>query len=433
MLRTAVYWSLRRLIRGGEINRHARLIGERPPAELNAQFLIKLLGFCQVHNPYYRTLLAGKTITVDTLAELPLLTKDVIQRNFADLKSQGLSRRTYLNSSGGSTGLPQTFLQDDEYQNWFAATESCYFRDFHAISPDRERKVVLWGSERDIFKQRNFRRKVSQWLSKTLFLNSFNVREQDWLRYVEAINRYRPYFIKGYAGSLYEIARVINRLQLDVARPRFVYSSAEMLRDFMRREIEAAFRSKVYDFYGSREVGPIAGECREGRRHLFIFNNHVEIVDASGRAAPEGSLGRILITNLHNYTMPLLRYEIGDVGSLSHAPCPCGSRLPHFLELKGRVTDHFKRSDGTLIHGEYFTHLFYFRSWVKEFQVNQLAYDHVQICVVGDSESPAAEIEDVEAKVRLVMGDECRVTWEYVESIPRTAQGKHLFTRSLVT
>ena len=124
--------------------------------------------------------------------------------------------------------------------------------------------MVLWGSERDTFKQRNLRGKLGNWLTHTWFLNTFNLGEADWRRYVETINRFRPYFIKGYAGSLYEIARVINRQELTIHRPQFVYSSAEMLRDFMRREIEEAFRTKVYDFYGSREAGPIAGECRKG-------------------------------------------------------------------------------------------------------------------------------------------------------------------------
>jgi phenylacetate-CoA ligase len=265
-----------------------------------------------------------------------------------------------------------------------------------------------------------------------VFLNTFRVSEQGWRDYVETINRYRPHFIKGYAGSLYEIARVVRRHKLSVHRPKFLYSSAEMLRDFMRRDIEDAFGAKVYDFYGSREVGPIAGECDEGRRHIFTFNNHVEIVDHAGGPLPEGESGRILVTNLHNYSMPLIRYEIGDIGSMSTSLCPCGSQLPHLIELKGRITDHFKRRDGTLIHGEYFTHLFYFRPWIKEFQVNQLAHDHVQICVIKVSSPQAAEIGEIEAKIRLVMGDDCRVSWEYVDTVPRTPQGKHLFTRCMV-
>jgi phenylacetate-CoA ligase len=432
MFKSAIYALLQRIARGDGVEKQLRLIRGLPAADLNEQFLCELLTFCRDHNPYYRNLLSGRFITGSTLQELPLLTKDIIQRHFEELKSEELDRKTYLNSSGGSTGLPQTFVQDGHFADWAVATEQEYFQTFHGITPFRVRKVVLWGSERDTFKQRDLRAKLSNWLTSTIFLNTFNVAEQDWLRFVDMINRFRPHFIKGYAGSLYEIARIINRRGLAVYSPRFVYSSAEMLRDFMRKEIERAFGAQVYDFYGSREVGPIAGECREGRRHIFSFNNHVEVVDAAGRILTEGEVGRILVSNLHNYSMPLLRYDIGDTGSLSTTPCPCGSPLPHLVELKGRITDHFKRRDGTLVHGEYFTHLFYYRPWVKEFQVNQLAHDHVQVCVIKQSDPIPQDIDEIEAKVRLVMGDDCRLTWDFVDAIPRTAQGKHLFTRSLL-
>jgi phenylacetate-CoA ligase len=432
MLKSALYWLIRRAARGRAVESRQRLVQCQSAAILNEAWRVKLLSFCQVHNPYYRRLLTGKSITPDSHSELPLLTKDLIKRHFDELKSEGLRIKTFLNSSGGSTGLPQTFVQDSEFANWSAATEAQYFREFHGIAPHRVRKVVLWGSERDTFKQRDLRAKLVNWLTNTVFLNSFNVTEQVWLGYVKTIDRCRPHFIRGYAGSLYEIARIINRRRLTVHRPRFVYSAAETLRDFMRQEIEAAFGAKVYDFYGSREVGPIAGECREGRRHIFVYNNHVEVVDPGGAPLPEGQVGRILITNLHNFSMPLIRYDIGDTGSLSTASCPCGSKLPHFVELKGRITDHFKLRDGTLVHGEYFTHLFYFRPWIKEFQVNQLAFDQVQVCVIKESEPVAADVLEIESKVRLVMGDDCRVTWEYVDVIPRTPQGKHLFTRNLL-
>jgi phenylacetate-CoA ligase len=433
MAKAAIYWLLRRFAGRGRIEKLCRVIGSRPTAELNAESLVAILEFCRNKNRYYRDLLHAETITPSVLQELPPLNKEIIHRRFNDLTSEGTGLATHVNSSGGSTGLPQSFLQDTEYDNWSAATELRYFRDFHDIDPHRVRKVVLWGSERDTFKQRNFRARLSNWLSNTVFLNTFNVTEQDWLRYIKTINDYRPHFIKGYAGSLYEIARLINRRKLAVHRPAFVYSSAEMLRDFMRREIETAFATKVYDFYGSREVGPISGECQAGRRHIFVFNNHVEIVDDAGKTMSAGEVGRILITNLHNYSMPLLRYDIGDTGSISSEPCPCGSDLPYFIELKGRTTDHFKRRDGTLIHGEYFTHLFYFRPWVKEFQVNQSAVDQVEIYVVKYSEPSSADVQDIEAKIRLVMGDDCRITWGFVDEIPRTPQGKHLFTRSRIS
>jgi phenylacetate-CoA ligase len=430
MLKSSVYRLLRRALRGKDAQRYYALIKTRPARELNSEFLAALLAFCRERNAYYRKLLAGRLISADVLPELPILTKEKVRLHFEELKSEGAGRKTHLNSSGGSTGLPQTFVQDEEYGNWAAACETYYFQEFHGVEPLKVRKVVLWGSDRDTLKQRDIGAKVTNWLTGTVFLNTFQVNEDDWRNYIEIINRSRPYFIKGYAGSLFEIARVIRKHNLKVHTPRFLYSSAEMLRGFMRREIEQAFGAKVYDFYGSREVGPIAGECREGRRHIFTFNNHVEVVDDEGAAVKDGEPGRLLITNLHNYSMPLLRYEIGDTGSMSRSPCPCGNPLPYLAEIHGRITDHFKRPDGALVHGEFFTHLFYYRPWVTEFQVNQLALDHVQIAVVKGSEPPAADLADIEAKVRHVMGPDCRVTWEFVPAIARTAQGKHRFTVS---
>ena len=89
MLRTALYWSLRRVVHGRDAARHAQLILQRSPAELNTHFLASLLTFCQAANPYYRRLLAGKEISFHTLQELPPLTKETICGNFNELTSEG--------------------------------------------------------------------------------------------------------------------------------------------------------------------------------------------------------------------------------------------------------------------------------------------------------------------------------------------------------
>ncbi len=178
------------------------------------------------------------------------------------------------------------------------------------------------------------------------------------------------------------MARAARKYNVRLYQPKFVYSSAEMLRDFMRKEIEEAFNTKVYDYYGSREVGAIAGECSMGCRHVFVMNNLVEILDDTNRQVRDGEEGKIIITNLHNYSMPMIRYDIGDLGVMSADRCGCGSSLPVLERLTGRVTDHFLLRNGTRVHGEFFTHLFYFRDWVEQFQIDQLDYDYLRISVV---------------------------------------------------
>lgn len=399
-------------------------------AELTERFLNELIAFVVTHNNYYKKLLGKKK--QPRLQDFRILTKAIISKHFDDLKSHGVQEKKFLNSSGGSTGIPQTFLQDMEFSSWSQATQTYYYRQMLHTDYANVPKVILWGSERDTFKQSDLKGKVTNWLTNTTFLNTFNQTEDGWLRYIDEINRAKPYFIKGYAGSLHQIAKVAKEHNHKLWRPKFLYSSAEMLRDFMREDIEGVFGAKVHDFYGSREVGAISGECEKGRKHIFTFNNFVEIVDMDNNPVEPGRVGKILITTLHNYSMPLIRYEIGDTGAISNEPCDCGVNLPWFSELKGRITDHFTTRTGTLVHGEYFTHLFYYRPWIKEFQVTQEDYEVIRVAIIKQGTVNKNDIEDITEKIKYIMGESCVIRWDYVSSIPKTPQGKHLFTRSLV-
>jgi phenylacetate-CoA ligase len=415
--RSRVYRRIRPLVGLNQIEFRATILQQQPPALFTSQCIDTLLQVVQ-HCPYYQPFLREHP----AISNFPILTKSLIRQNFATLQNTQSTGYRYRNSSGGSTGRPITIIQDRTYASWSEATLDYYFQTFQGIDYLAVPKVVLWGSERDTLKERDLIGKVYNYLSNTLFLNTFNVRDAQWGEYLDTLTQVKPYFIKGYAGSLYELARAARRLGKSPYQPHFLYSSAEMLRDFMRKEIEEVFQAKVYDFYGSREVGPIAAECHKGRLHLFTFNTYLEV-------EPDG---RFLVTTLHNHSMPLIRYEIGDTGKLGQGTCRCGSPLPWLAEISGRITDHFRTQSGNLVHGEFFTHLFYGQGWAQEFQVNQTELDTVEILIVPATALPAEDLKSIEHKIRRVMGDGCEITWKEVAAIPKTAQGKHLFTRCLL-
>ena len=347
--------------------------------------------------------------------------------------------------------------QDATYSSWLNATQGYYFREFLGVEMNDVKNIWLWGSERDLPTRRLRLTRHGHprvfWRNQIL-LNTFRATtDQGWLDFIEFIGRHRPYYVAGYAGSLYQMAKIARKYNVRLYRPRFVYSAAETLRDFMREEIESQFNAKVFDYYGSREVGSIAGECRFGRRHVFTMNNVVEVVphrDESGNGTSELAVprahpatregeeaqpeGRILVTNLHNLAFPLIRYEIGDTGAMGANPgnCPCGSRLPTLAKLTGRVSDHFVRRDGGLIHGEYFTHLFYFRPWVESFRVDQLSYDHIRVQVSQSGKVDEDDVAEITRDIGSAMGTECTIEWCYVDEIDKSPQGKHLYTRSYV-
>jgi phenylacetate-CoA ligase len=127
--------------------------------------------------------------------------------------------------------------------------------------------------------------------------------------------------------------------------------------------------------------------------------------------------------------MPLLRYQIGDRGVLAGQRQMGGQVLER---VSGRNVDTFKLSDGTLIDGEYFTHLMYFRDWVRRFQIIQTEYDKVVFKVELNPplEPPKADLIEIVAGARAVMGGSCHVNFEFPDEIPPAASGKFRFTIS---
>lgn len=419
------------------------MMGSERPRMFDSEQNLKRLLLHAFHNvPYYARVFKdtgitdGRAIDMSKFGKIPILTKDIIRGNFDELISRDHnSRGWYFNKTGGSTGEPLKFIQDAQFKEYAERRERYYFKEMLKIDPDRTRKIILWGSEKDILRQRNtLKQRMSNWIKKTVFLNSFRMSEDDMERYVGRINAYKPAYMRGYASSLFQLSRYINEKGRKVYSPQIIVSAAETLRDDMRRSIEMAFRAKVYDFYGSRDVGGIAGECAEGLKHIFSFWNHVEILN-DGKPAGEGESGSVIVTNLFNYSMPFIRYDIGDKAVVGPAKCLCGNKLPTLKKVTGRVTDDFIKEDGTVVPAEFFIHFIGVvcnDGAIKKFQVIQESYKKIRISVVLKNTGDKLFTRDIEEKIRLAMGGDCEILWDVVGDIGKTSQGKYIYTRSLV-
>ena len=177
--------------------------------------------------------------------------------------------------------------------------------------------------------------------------------------YVDRIHRARPAYLYGYVSVLEDLARyVIHRaggLRDDFLR--LVVTTSEVLSAPQRQIIREAFGVPVQNEYGCGEMGPIAYECPEGSLHLFPTNQYVEILDNEDRPVAHGQPGHLVITDLTNQVMPLLRYRVGDLGRLGD-PCPCGRPFPVLQEVYGREYDFVEAPDGRRFHGEFFMYAF---------------------------------------------------------------------------
>jgi phenylacetate-CoA ligase len=153
------------------------------------------------------------------------------------------------------------------------------------------------------------------------------------------------------------------------------------------------------------------------------------IIDDQDRPTEEGE-GRVVVTTLHNYSMPLIRYEIGDVAVGGGHDCPCERRSFTLKKVLGRTLGYFKKTDGSLVHSHFLVQALFFRDWIKRFQVIQDRLGHILIKVQlkENNEAPKEDINDIREKTYILMGDDCQVDFEFIDDIQRTQSGKFLYT-----
>jgi phenylacetate-CoA ligase len=405
--------------------------------EVQRSRLRELLSFCSLRNPFYRErfrqagLFEKLNSCLEGLAQLPPLTKVEVQECFDQLVSEGVSREQVIeNSSGGSTGNPVNLLQD---RNFLAESLATTF-----ISDRMQgwnfglRRALLWGSAKDCGRLSTAKARLSAYLNNENCYDSFNMGVREMPRFHEELSRFQPDNILAYASSIYLFARFLREARLKPNYPiRSIISSAETLTDAMRAEVEECFGVPVYDRYGTREVGAIASECdHHAGLHLHMLDHYVEVVDFETGQPIWDRPGRVLVTLLTNYAMPLIRYDLDDVGILTKDFCPCGRSTLLLKKVLGRSSDFIVSPSGRLIHGEYFTHAFYGLRGIRKFQFVQETATLYLVRIVKSADYQPSSLEAVKHEIESVLGQSAEIRFEFVENILPAPSGKWRFTIS---
>ncbi|MCA0417816.1 MAG: hypothetical protein LCH80_03735 [Proteobacteria bacterium] len=409
---------------------------------LRDQRLTQLLRHAARHVPHYRKLLVeqeiarGDAIDLTKFGKVPPLTRSFLQNSPESLKSDDLSSRDwYKNSSGGSSGEPVAVIQDQDYNAMGIAMTETYHG--WAGRGSGESVIKLWGSDRDVVSGTlGWRNKLSGFVRNQKWANSFKMSEAAMLRYLDWIRQRRPVLIEAYADSAFELARLVNARETKVSGVRHVITSAGTLHPFMREEISRAFGCPTLNRYGCREVGDIAGErTANGGLEVFDYCNLVEVVKADGQPCQEGEEGDVLVTNLTNFAMPLIRYRIGDravVGKSLDGP-------PTFVErletISGRCTDAFIMRDGSTVPGMFFVYFLtvvHEKGWIRKVQIVQRDYDDVLINMVVKTAPVQSALDEIAASLRILVGQSCNISFETLHDIPTLKSGKSNYVVSLV-
>lgn len=393
--------------------------------------LRELLKHAGIYCPYYADIFRTKSIdfvniqNIFELSSIPILTKDIIKSNFDNIISKKNIHSIWNKSTGGSTGQPLHFAYTKESYEWRVAMSKRGYAWAGALPGAKQ--AYIWGVQLgEIGPLQTIKERLHHCIDRHIYFNCFEFDEQAMANCLARLNRFKPASIVGYTNPLYNLALFIGDNSKIRFKPQGLICAAEKVHPYQREVIERVFGAKVFNTYGSREFMLIAAECEQHEGlHISADNLIVEIIKDDGTPAQEGETGRIIVTDLHNYGMPFIRYEIGDLGVATSRSCSCGRGLPLIADVVGRSLDVIRTPEGKIIPGEFFPHLMKDFADVTRFQVVQEKLDLLIVKIVPDGQLNATTKTIIEAEVRKKVGSTMVVQYEIVSEIPLTASGKY--------
>jgi phenylacetate-CoA ligase len=364
------------------------------------------------------------------LTKIPVLVREDIRRNQESLMDPSLDpSKLIVTATGGTTDSPvHLYLDQDCLYKRRASTQ--VFSTWFGYAPG-DPIAFLWGAQQDFPQKLTLKSQIRQWmLGRTLFLPSSYLNNEIMWDYYKKLVAFRPNVLQAYPTPLYLFANFLelNNLQLHIKN---INVAAEHLYDYQRQKIETVFETKIFNWYGARELGHIATECYLHKgMHVNTFGVYIEVIK-EGRQAQDNGIGEIVVTDLLNKAMPLIRYKIGDIGAISHEACSCRSNLPLLEDVGGRYADTFKKRDGTYIPGVALTNrVIKEYSGIEMLQIVQKDYEHLQLNLVKGDQYCEEVLLKLEEQLCNFMHE--RLTFDvcYVDQIYPERSGKILFCKS---
>jgi phenylacetate-CoA ligase len=252
--------------------------------------------------------------------------------------------------------------------------------------------------------------------------------------YIKILRKFKPKTINSFASAMYTLSQYMENRGCEEINPEAILTTADMLFDYRRKTIERVFGCKVFDYYSGRDTTLQAAECPEHTGyHLSVENAVVEFIKENEHVA-SGETGKIIITDLCNYAMPFIRYEIGDFGVLSNEICPCGRKLPIMKSVKGRILDTIVTPEGKMLTGEFFPAIFadYNIKGIEEYQIIQKRKDKLIIKLVKGKNFSDSDLNLYINIIKKNVGDQMNIEVQFVDKIEPTISGKSRYVVSEV-
>lgn len=405
----------------------AELIGEFQWIELR-----RLLAHVFASVPYLKAKYRAAGIAFEDLKgwddfrRLPTLTRAEVNAHRRELCSTSYAGKLLPHATGGSTGVPTRFYRTYESYDWrTAAKDRAYSWTGWRLG---EPALYLWGAPvGSVTWRQALKTRAYEAVQRQLIVNTFSQDDALWDDVYARALKFRPVLIVGYVSSLEAFAGYLRRTKRTIPGVTCAIAAAEPLHEDTRTRIEEGLGVPLSNTYGSREFMSIAAECECGDGlHVNAENLLVETRDDDDGSG--GGPSELLVTDLHNYGMPFVRYETGDLGRMSHTPCPCGRGLPRLDAIEGRVVDALRAADGRTVPGEFFPHLLKDIPELAQYRVEQKSIERLVISAVLTEPLSERSESLLRREVAKVFGPRTICELEPVTDIPALRSGKRRVT-----
>jgi len=372
---------------------------------------------------YYRQLFDSNRIRlrdikgIKDLEKIPVTDKTVMRAvRKADIMAKNINPKECVEVfTSGSTGMPtHIFFTRKDYE----FLDLVYLRSFlqNGLKFKHKRAFILDPHSFETKKCWYHRLGIATYANISCF---WEPEKQ-----VQVLKGEKPDFIHGYPSSLRQVAEFISDSKIDEIKPHIISTAAELLHPKDRQFITSVLGAPVYDRYAARECGNIAWECNEHNGyHINIDSLVVEFLK-DGRPVDPGEKGDVVITNLHSYAMPFIRYKIGDIGVLSDKMCPCGIELPLMDVIEGRDEDFILLKDGKKISPMMVTGTLDHIPGIKQFRVVQEGINSVLVVITKGKDFQSHTVTQVEKDLKGLFGWDMDVRCQVVDGISRESSGK---------
>lgn len=361
---------------------------------------------------------------IERLSSLPILRKEIVKDNYADILSKNANDYKYLKRrTGGTTGVPLSYLYDKD--SWSLGW-ALKIRDWGYGNYKIGDKMALLGGASLVPDQKvNLKRDIWNHFNGFIPLSTTHFDKNILKNYYNILLKERIRFLRGYPSSLLAFAEHLksNKLSLPIEA---IFTTAEVLQKDHRIFIEDVFNCKIFDQYGAADACAHASECNHHNGFHVSFEPSIcEIVNVEENFDGK-KIGELVYTSLTNYSLPLLRYAPGDLAELQESSCTCGRETLMVKRIIGRTTERILFSNGRILAGPAFT-LIFRKFDIKNYQLVQNTKDSLDINVVRDDKYTLDQENELLRIMKFQCGDNVEINLNYLKEIPIIRSGKQRF------